>query len=72
MYIPSITVRFDAYGAASTDCGPCPAGYTCTFGNPVPRPCSMGYYCPEGVDALLCPIGTYNPTTLVGVCGVKP
>ena len=58
------TVRADEGGSSADDCVPCPGGYICTDGNPVPAPCPMGMFCP--VDGLPenCPVGTYNNETL--------
>lgn len=56
------TVRLSTHGKTPGDCGPCPGGYICYPGNPVPEPCAAGYYCPEGVSAIPCGLYTYNPT----------
>jgi hypothetical protein len=58
------TVRANAYGDAPSSCGPCPAGYTCAVGNPVPEDCAPGKYCPEGQSAIDCPRGRYQPYTI--------
>lgn len=54
------TVRADPYGAQDSDCTACPGGFTCEVGNPVPFDCPTGKYCPVGLSAIDCPIGTYN------------
>lgn len=55
------TVRLSTHGKSPSDCGPCPGGYICYPGNPVPEPCAAGYYCPEGLSAIPCSLYLYNP-----------
>ena len=55
------TMRADTHGVSADDCGPCPAGYICTPGNPVPERCLEGYYCEANAPATPCPVGTYQP-----------
>ena len=47
-----------------SECVPCPAGYTCDAGNPVPSPCPAGQYCEFEQPPKDCLPGTYNPSTL--------
>ena len=61
MHCANGTVRADTNGVLPSDCSPCPAGFTCHIGDPVPLSCSPGYYCELGRDAVACPLYTYNP-----------
>ncbi len=54
------TVRLATHGKSQNDCSPCPAGFMCFEGDPVPVPCPEGYYCEYGANAVPCPRYRYN------------
>ena len=59
-------VRFEKGGKMAADCTPCPAGVICLEGDPIPRPCPAGRYCPgiqmgDNRTTEMCPSGTYCP-----------
>ena len=60
---PRGTYREEMFGAKTTDCTDCPAGYFCnvtglvTFTNS--ELCPAGFYCPGGNQKFSCPEGTY-------------
>ena len=57
---PEHTLREIPGARALNDCLPCPAGYWCRSGDPVPEPCPAGQYCEEGVGPIDCPVLTYR------------
>eukprot|EP00002_Diphylleia_rotans_P010730 TRINITY_DN2129_c0_g1_i2.p1 TRINITY_DN2129_c0_g1~~TRINITY_DN2129_c0_g1_i2.p1 ORF type:complete len:5186 (-),score=657.71 TRINITY_DN2129_c0_g1_i2:603-16160(-) len=54
-------------GTSESSCLPCPIGFYCDGGGVNPSgPCPKGSYCPAGssrFSAVLCPAGTYKPST---------
>ena len=52
---------------SATACTVCSAGYACKGSDISPTPpsglCSIGYYCPDGLQELACPSGTFGNTT---------
>ena len=54
------TWRNWTHASSVDDCAPCPEGYECVPGDPVPIPCPRGAYSPLGFDPIPCPRYTYN------------
>lgn len=50
--------------ATPARCGDCPPGRECEEGNPTPRECRLGHYCPGSNVIIPCPITTYRNETL--------
>ena len=52
---------------SATVCTACEAGYACKGSDTSPTPpsglCSLGYYCPNGLQEVACPAGTYGNIT---------